>query len=273
MMAPMSRQPSTTVHAFHRHPAAPWLELRVSQPFAHCFRLHAHDEYSIGIVDRGEAVFHHADGPERVTQGCAVLIEPQRWHACNPDRPVDWAYRMLFVNADWLHAQLGARALTFKQRALHTPSVTAIVDQLCQPLSGTADVDAHMQRLLQFVDQHTSRSTCSEPFADMPAIRAALQVLHDEPEAETSVASLAAMNGMSAPQFIRQFKAATGVTPGVYRLNLRLNGARRLLAQGNSLADAAHRMGFADQAHMQRSFKAHHALTPGNYAQSVVMQR
>jgi AraC-like DNA-binding protein len=27
-------------------------------------------------------------------------------------------------------------------------------------------------------------------------------------------------------------------------------------------------MGFADQAHMQRAFKAHHALTPGNYAQA-----
>jgi AraC-like DNA-binding protein len=27
-------------------------------------------------------------------------------------------------------------------------------------------------------------------------------------------------------------------------------------------------MGFADQAHLQRAFKAHHALTPGRYAQS-----
>ncbi|WP_313572510.1 helix-turn-helix domain-containing protein, partial [Comamonas terrigena] len=44
-------------------------------------------------------------------------------------------------------------------------------------------------------------------------------------------------------------------------------GARRLLAEGAALADAAHAMGFADQAHLQRAFKAHHALTPGRYAQ------
>ena len=81
--------------------------------------------------------------------------------------------------------------------------------------------------------------------------------------------SLAQACGMSAPRFIRCFKAATGVTPGVYRLNLRLNGARRLLAQGTALAEAAHAMGFADQAHLQRAFKAHHALTPGRYAQSL----
>ena len=56
---------------------------------------------------------------------------------------------------------------------------------------------------------------------------------------------------MSASRFIRHFKAATGVTPGAYRLNLRLNGARHLLAQGAALAQAAHAMGFADQAHGQ----------------------
>ena len=71
---------------------------------------------------------------------------------------------------------------------------------------------------------------------------------------------------MSPSRFIRRFTAITGVTPGAYRLNLRLNAARHLLAQGEPLASVAQQMGFADQAHMQRAFKAHHALTPGNYA-------
>lgn len=71
---------------------------------------------------------------------------------------------------------------------------------------------------------------------------------------------------MSASRFIRRFKAATGLTPGAYRLNLRLNGARRLLAEGSALSEAAYAMGFADQAHLQRAFKAHHSMTPGCYA-------
>ncbi|MFZ7319057.1 helix-turn-helix domain-containing protein [Comamonas jiangduensis] len=47
---------------------------------------------------------------------------------------------------------------------------------------------------------------------------------------------------------------------------MRLNGARCLLAQSAALADAALAMGFADQSHLQRAFKAHHAATPGCYA-------
>ena len=80
------------------------------------------------------------------------------------------------------------------------------------------------------------------------------------------IQALVAAAGMTASRFIRHFKAATGVTPGAYRLNLRINGTHCLLAQGHNLADAAHHMGFADQAHMQRAFKTYHSLTPGNYA-------
>ena len=93
-----------------------------------------------------------------------------------------------------------------------------------------------------------------------------LAQLHAKPHASTSTQALVAAAGMTASRFIRHFKAATGVTPGAYRLNLRINGTHCLLAQGHNLADAAHHMGFADQAHMQRAFKTYHSLTPGMYA-------
>ncbi|WP_370679288.1 helix-turn-helix domain-containing protein [Comamonas sp. GB3 AK4-5] len=263
------KQLPSQVHQFHRHPQAPWLELRVSLSSPHCFRLHAHDEYSIGIIDGGQALFSHADGPERVRQGSVVLIEPGRWHACNPDEITHWSYRMLFVKADWLHAQLQLPALRFPARALHDAASSDIAHQLCQPLAAADDIAAHTSLLLSFLRANAEvddQSIPAQAIASNQAIRHAVEQLHAQPQADTTVASLAQACGMSASRFIRHFKAATGVTPGAYRLNLRLNGARRLLAQGAALADAAHSMGFADQAHLQRSFKAHHALTPGRYA-------
>ncbi|MFO1231760.1 MAG: LysE family transporter [Paenacidovorax caeni] len=122
-----------TATTFHRHPAAPWVELRESRAAPHCYRLHMHAEYSIGIVDAGAAVFHHAGGPERVEVGSVVLIEPGVWHACNPEDGAPWAYRMLFVQADWLCAQLGVRAPRFA-RARHDAAAAQTVHRLCQPL-------------------------------------------------------------------------------------------------------------------------------------------
>lgn len=256
------------IHQFHRHPDAPWLELRVSQPSAHCFRLHSHEEYSIGIIDQGEAVFHQSQGPQLCRQGNVVLIEPGRWHACNPEQPANWAYRMLFINADWLHAQLQTRAIKFKRRLEPSHHASEWAHRLCTPLMHMQDVAQHTQGLLQFLNRYADCQRTQTDHSEPAAVRDVLQTLHNQPDSDISVQALAAAQGMSASRFIRLFKAATGVTPGAYRLNLRVNGARRLLAQGTTLAQAAHSMGFADQAHLQRSFKTHHALTPGNYAQS-----
>lgn len=265
-------------HQFHRHPALPWAELRISQQSAHCYRLHMHAEYSLGIVDAGSTVLQHAQGTQTLSTGHVVLLEPGVWHACNPAQQALWSYRMLFVQADWLHAELGVSGLQFVQRALTDAASSAAVGQLCRSLL-MGDANGWITQLHALLRQPHIAQPLQQPVhanaqdADDHTVQQALLQLHQQPDAPPSVEQLAHMGGMSASRFIRRFKAATGVTPGAYRLNLRLNGARELLANGAALADAAHRMGFADQAHLQRSFKAHHALTPGRYAQSAATPR
>jgi transcriptional regulator GlxA family with amidase domain len=235
-------------------------------------------------VDEGHGLFQHAgaaDGTEPVGPGSVVLIEPGAWHACNPapqaePGPARWSYRMLYLQAGWLHERLGVAGLRFARRTVRDAAATAMVDGLCQALATSAplDADAWARRLADWLCQ----PGIARPVATAPApadagshtaIEGALQRLHAQPGQSPSVQTLAQACGMSAPRFIRRFRAATGVTPGAYRLNLRINGARQLLAQGVPLAEAAQAMGFADQAHLQRSFKAHHALTPGRYAQGM----
>jgi AraC-like DNA-binding protein len=94
----------------------------------------------------------------------------------------------------------------------------------------------------------------------------ALQRVHSGLDLGVTVGELARNCGMSPSQFTRRFKGVMGLAPAQYLQNLRVNGARRLIASGASLAEAAHAMGFADQAHMQRAFKLRHAMTPGSYA-------
>lgn len=269
-------------HQIHRHPSAPWVELRVSENSRRCYQPHAHAEYSLGVVDHGQAIFHHPGGPQHVQAGSVVLIEPGVVHACNPDTASPWSYRMLFIKADWLHREVARhnprsihrvggsgkpQGLVFLSRRLEDPGVWEVANRLCHPLQCTHDP----QRLRRELPRWLAKLSCTEeaPTLDVdtdsamlaPAL-AAMQECVGEPLA---VRDLAASCGLSPTQFIRRFQGIFGMTPGKYLQNQRVNGARRLLAEGRSLVEAANEMGFADQAHMHRAFTVRHAMTPGRY--------
>ncbi|MCP6275069.1 helix-turn-helix domain-containing protein, partial [Klebsiella pneumoniae] len=63
----------------------------------------------------------------------------------------------------------------------------------------------------------------------------------------------------------RAFKAAFGLAPHAYLVQLRLSRARRLLADGLSPAETAAALGFADQSHLGRWFRRAYGLTPAAY--------
>ena len=64
---------------------------------------------------------------------------------------------------------------------------------------------------------------------------------------------------------MRVFRAETGLTPHAYVVDVRVRRARELLRAGVSPAAAAGLVGFADQAHLTRAFKARLGVTPGAY--------
>ncbi len=65
---------------------------------------------------------------------------------------------------------------------------------------------------------------------------------------------------------MRCFRAATGVTAHSFVTQLRITEARRRLAEGEPAAEVAHDVGFADQSHLIRRFRAALGVTPGQYA-------
>ena len=76
---------------------------------------------------------------------------------------------------------------------------------------------------------------------------------------------LAWASGVDRFRLSRAFKAAFGIAPHAYLVQLRLARARQLLARGQPPARVAMTLGFADQSHMGRWFRRAYGLTPAHY--------
>lgn len=84
-------------------------------------------------------------------------------------------------------------------------------------------------------------------------------------EVNPSLDELGALVGMDRYRLVREVKRATGLPPLAWRQNARIAESRRMLREGMSIADTAIALGFTDQSHFHRVFRAHVAAAPGGY--------
>ncbi|MEI7013179.1 AraC family transcriptional regulator [Leptospira licerasiae] len=80
-----------------------------------------------------------------------------------------------------------------------------------------------------------------------------------------SVPELAKEAGFSETRFMHVFKLQMGLPVRQYQLWLRLHEAAKLLKEGGNLTEASHAAGFADQAHLSRTFKRMFGVQPSKF--------
>ena len=92
--------------------------------------------------------------------------------------------------------------------------------------------------------------------------------LEQFPERPCSVGELAGAAMLSKYHFIRKFKQEVGLTPHQFQMPNRVRKAQRLLADTETMTEAALAAGFCDQSHFIRVFKRYVGLTPAVYQAS-----
>lgn len=252
--------------AFWRDPALPHVESRRACHSRACYKPHSHPTFSIGAVDAGGSIFTGSkDGKVALGNGSLVLVPAGCVHACNPLPDALWSYQMLHLDAQWLQAH--APALDGDMaRVLHCPLLYAQFCAMNALLFSTASTDEKNTALLAFLGACISACADLLPSERKPVPQQLLPVLATlQTQPSASLRQLAQAANLSPYQLIRAFRAATGMTPHAYQLNAHVNRARSGLQAGTALAQLAHELGFADQSHLQRVFKAHTGITPGRY--------
>lgn len=81
------------------------------------------------------------------------------------------------------------------------------------------------------------------------------------------ITDFAYLSGRSLSTFQREFKGRFGLSPRQWIIQERVKRGRELLeAEGLSVAEAAHEVGYEKVSHFISAFKAHFGQTPGQYS-------
>ncbi|MGX9961680.1 helix-turn-helix domain-containing protein [Roseomonas sp. F4] len=95
-------------------------------------------------------------------------------------------------------------------------------------------------------------------------LRRAVEILRERLDENVRMHELAAETRLSVSYFCRAFKASTGMPPHRWQLQARIERVKELLLDDrDSMAEIAVMAGFADQAHMTRTFSRMAGMSPG----------
>lgn len=216
---------------------------------------HAHHAFQLTVRVAGDVSFDVGAG---LVPSAVTLIPPDRPHA---QRASGAVIASVYVDPESTEgrALVGAGA----GQRLVTPDLdlaavmkwradeawrwsSALIESVAGGVTAPSPVDGRVARALAYLRDHVD-------------------------DGDVSLAAVARAAGLSTSRVSHLFTAQVGVPIRPYVLWLRLQRAAETLAEGLNLTEAAHAAGFADAAHLSRTFRRMFGIPPSAVAASALV--
>jgi hypothetical protein len=248
------------------------IELIAADYVTQRFSPHWHIGFAVGVVTRNMQRFL-ADGVDwAVGPGDVILLNPGQLHDGSSLHVDGWTSRMAYIPESTFAALVNGRRgehlpLRFQRPVVHAPELARMFAAWhCSTELGhrnreaprTADVlDAVMRWMTPVSPDLGDRVSRSLTFSER------LRMLSQD----GSIAVDRRLPRVRGPRTSswRRMRAQFGVGPQPLQTHLRLVSAKRLLAAGAPVADAALDCGYFDQSHFTRQFAAAYGMTPAQF--------
>lgn len=248
----------------------------------HVYHRHSHETYSFGVTEAGAQAFRCRGGTHTSAAGLVMVFNPDDPHDGRARDELGFTYRMIHIGprlvAEALASPAGRGGLPlFADPVVADPALARRLRMLHRALLGGAPALRRDELLTGTICAIVRRAAVRAPrLATDPRPAGARTVaaragalIRDSYLSDITTSDLAAVTGRSRFTVHRAFQAVYQMAPSDYQRLLRLRAARRLIAQGLPISEAAAQCGFADQSHLTRWFCRCYGVTPGGYQRAM----
>jgi len=252
---------------------------------AHCrFDMHAHAAFSVTVLLAGRMQARIGERELALRAGEVAFTGIGQMHEAEADEVDFVSIRIHPALINELAAEIGLTRVTaeivFRASRTSDETIAAVARIVAGEMSEGKPgheimLDALVRQLfIHLLRSHlTVRKSAQIELSRVGPVdrrlRRALEFMHDNYERELALEEIAASAYLSEFHFARLFKQVTGATPHVYLANLRIEKARRLLADtAHPIIEVAAMVGYQSQSHFTKIFKAITGLTPRAYRES-----
>ncbi|RPK08178.1 AraC family transcriptional regulator [Priestia endophytica] len=230
------------------------------------YKKHSHKEYAIGVTLRGIQQYNLDGSLQLSYQDGVMIFNPEQAHDGMAHDKTGLDYVMLYIDPQLLlNVSEKKEIVRFSTPIVYDYQLEQQVLGLSHAVLSEQDEALCSELLLSLTDRliHTNLSTDYKK--DNALIKKAKDMIHYNLGKVLKLDEICTELHLSKFQFIRLFKAHTGISPYQYFLNCKVEYAKQLIEKNKDVYSAVAECGFVDLTHLNKHFKSVYGTTAFEY--------
>jgi len=231
-------------------------------------------EYQLVYIAAGSGVFEAKQvGKVSVEPGSVFLLFPDTWHTYHPVKEQGWEEFWVGFNGPYAEYLMKQECFNPNNPLIHMGFNTEFLHIFMRlidtvKLEGTAFSQIASCLAVQLLGLVYASALLKEKPQNRKEniINNIRFKIHDNLFEEVSLEELALQQNVSYVWFRKAFKQVTGISPGQYLLNLKIEKASHMLTESDKpISDVAFDTGFISEAHFSKIFKKKMKMAPSAF--------
>jgi len=230
------------------------------------YKKHSHKEYAIGVTLRG-IQHYNLDGSLQLSyQNGVMLFNPEQVHDGMAHDETGLDYIMLYIEPQLLLEAIEVKDIVrFSTPIVYDDRIEQNILNLSRAILSGKEEALCSELLISLTDSLIQTDLSTHYKKDDTLVRKAKDMLHTNLDNVLKLDEICKELNISKFQFIRSFKAHTGIPPYQYFLNCKIERAKHLIEENGDIYSAVAECGFVDLTHLNKHFKSVYGTTAFEY--------